>query len=186
MTAASGQLQRALRRNATPKELPLSRPGAQLAAALLLIGVVYFALPNRSFEFDSITYARDVEERLLIHPHHLLHSLVGWLAWGAVNAVTPVRSIYVLQGLNSLGALAGLAFFYALARRYTGSHHLSLCGTLVTSKRGNWNCTSHLLSCLTALNPCVRQLLSGRRPPTITDTTRRELAACQRPLQPSS
>ncbi len=102
------------------------------------MGCLYLVLPNRSFDFDSITYARDIETHQLVHPHHLVHNWVGWTVWRIADAITPVRSIYVLQWLNSLGALLGLMFFYGLARRVTSSHILSLWAMLLLGFSHAW------------------------------------------------
>ena len=78
----------------------------------LIAALIYLAFPNRNFSNDALIYAAAAESgdwNQLLHPHHLLYNVCGYLVWkGLGMAGISFRAVYLLQTINSLIGAAGL------------------------------------------------------------------------------
>ncbi len=109
-----------------------------LLALLVVIGLVYFAFPNRSFHDDAIAYAWDIEHDRLFHPHHLLFNVLGWLVYKGINQLTTMRAIYALQYMNITFSLVGIVLLYCLVRRSTSSTLIALWSAAMLAVSHGW------------------------------------------------
>ncbi len=101
--------------------MPNTAPCRRTAGAILFLAIlgVYLALPNRNYCYDSVAYAWFIKSgRALFHPHHLLHSPLGFLLVRGLRFLgIPASPMVTMQTLNSLaGALGVWLFFRTLCR----------------------------------------------------------------------
>jgi hypothetical protein len=107
---------------------------------LALLLTVYAAFPARTYYWDGVLFALNIESvaqghaspALLIHPNHLLYSAFGYVLYRAVLACgLMLRAIAVLQFFNMLASTAAAALLYRIAKRVTDSARSALfCATL--------------------------------------------------------
>jgi hypothetical protein len=85
-------------------------PGTALA---LLFALVYLALPTRSYYWDGVSFALDIEHaqtwRDLFHVHHLLYNFIGYGEYKVLGG--SIRALYLMQWTNCVagGLLIWLA-----------------------------------------------------------------------------
>jgi hypothetical protein len=116
---------------------------------ILLAGVLvlYLAFPTRTFYWDGVLFALNIESvaqhrasaALLVHPNHLLYSAFGYFLYRAVTAFGFVlRAITVLQTANMLASVAAAAILYNLAKRITHSAETALFSLILFAFGATW------------------------------------------------
>lgn len=81
-------------------------------------GAVYLLFPTKNYYWDGISFASTIENSpglssTLIHPHHLLYNVFGYLLYSVAQASGwPIRAVQLLQMANSIvSVLCGLLLF---------------------------------------------------------------------------
>ncbi|MDX6710270.1 MAG: hypothetical protein QOH96_1286 [Blastocatellia bacterium] len=143
---------------------------------ILAIGVlmVYLIFPTKTYYWDGVNFALSVENssglsRSLIHPHHLLYNVFGYVIYHLCNAAgLNVRALQVLLVTNGvLSALCAGLFFRFLLQTFR-SVYLSSVLTLLFAFSATWwkystDADSYVPSILLFVI-CLNLMVDGQKP----------------------
>lgn len=82
------------------------------------VAVIYLSFPTKNYYWDGISFAFAIENssgftRALIHPHHLLYNVFGFVLYRLAHAIGwPARAIDVLQFSNILLSIGCALLLY--------------------------------------------------------------------------
>lgn len=136
--------------------------------------LVYLTFPTRNYYWDGINFALVIENSrglssALIHPHHLLYNVFGYLVYHLFDVLGwHVRAVHVLQITNAfLSALCALLLFRFL-RHTLRATQLSFALTSLFSFSATWwkystDADSYVASVLFLL-VCLNLVFAARRP----------------------
>jgi hypothetical protein len=105
--------------------------------------LVYLTFRTRNYYWDGIAFAQTIENAQdlnssLLHPNHLIYTVVGYLFYKSLLFFTAVRAIDALQIMNcALSALCALVMFQIL-RSLLHSLYLASALTLLFAFSATW------------------------------------------------
>jgi len=135
--------------------------------------LVYFIFPTRNYYWDGISFAAAIEtaarlDATLIHPHHLLYNVLGYLLYRlAEDAGLHVRAVAVLQFSNCMFSVICALLIARLLKRTLRTTALSYLLVAGFSFSATWwkystDADAYVLSLLCML-ACVNLLLGVER-----------------------
>jgi len=109
-----------------------------------VIGLVYSAFRTRNYYWDGISFASSIEsvshlDSSLIHPHHLLYNVFGFILYRAASFFRgDIRAVDVLQYWNCVLSPLCLALFFRFLRSTLRSIYVSTLLTLAFAFSSTW------------------------------------------------
>lgn len=137
------------------------------------IAAIYLSFPTRNYYWDGISFATSIENaggfsRTLIHPHHLLYSVMGYAMYRFAQVLGwHGRAVHVLQFANGLFSVASALLLYRFLLRTVQSQAVSLIMLLGFSFSATWwkysTDADAYIPCIFFLLICLNLLLAVER-----------------------
>lgn len=137
------------------------------------IGLLYLSFPTKNYYWDGISFASAVESSTrfnssLIHPHHLLYNVFGFVLYRLTELLGfHFRAIEVLQFTNCILSMCCAALLARFLQRVLQSYFIALVLTAAFSFSSTWwkystDADSYVLSVLFLLIALNLLLASGK------------------------
>lgn len=113
-------------------------------ALSLGVFLVYLSFPTRNYYWDGIDFASVIEHsqglsRALVHPHHLLYNLFGFIIYRSFDFVGwHVRAVHALQFTNAVLSALSARLLFGFLRSALRAAGLSAVLTLLFSFSATW------------------------------------------------
>jgi len=110
----------------------------------LVIGAVYLLFPTQNYYWDGISFASTIESShglgsALIHPHHLLYNVFGYLLYSlAQGAGWHVRAVELLQISNSILSVLCALLLFRFLKHTLRSHWVATITFVAFSFSASW------------------------------------------------
>lgn len=108
------------------------------------VALIYSAFRTKNYYWDGISFASSIEsvshlDQSLIHPHHLLYNVFGFLLYRTVLLFrSDIRAVEVLQYSNCILSAFCLSLFFKFLRSTLSSIYVSTMLTLAFAFSSTW------------------------------------------------